>query len=252
VNLPAPLSGLGETSVPFQRIADRGQHFAELARVARIERPSLLDADLGGTSYRTGLAIIDLAGLGDREVARAMREHRYGPEFIEHYVFARRKPTFIHHHEPWSSMSGIERTQGLTRDYLPIAAVPYRPLLKTLQAALPSERNYVRIDAITDASFAPAPPQVAVSGVSVLALESRQDCVRVVFRLARPLPAGTRARFVVERAEHPLLYGWTPVEALRPGLPFVQFVPAQLGQTLSLAVDDEHALIPGRVTARVR
>lgn len=242
-NVPVLLSSVTGISVPFQRIADRGMFFQELARVARIENPSLLDPDLGGTSYRTGLSLIDLGGLGDREVARAMRERRYGPEFLESYVFERQKPTFVHYHEPWTSLSGIEQTRGLARDYLPIHAVRYRPLFKDEQEPLPSERDLVRIEAITDASLQGAQARMELAGISVLAVRDQGDSLRVVFRLERALSPQTRARFVVGGDEHPLLYGWMEPEVLPTGLAFVQFVPVTKGTSVSLAVDDESVVL---------
>ncbi len=103
-------------SVSFARIAERGVRFAALAKELRIHDASLMDPDLGGTSYASGLRMIDLAGLADVHIAR----HDFDPRYFGWYVFNEQRPTFIHTHCNWSLRSQLHQYLDLRLDYLPL------------------------------------------------------------------------------------------------------------------------------------
>ena len=242
VNVFGALSTPNEVGVPLQRIADRGQYFAAMARQARIVDPSLMDVDLGGTSYGTGLRVHDLGGLGDHEVAMAMRENRFGREFVQAYMFELRKPTFLHFHEPWTSMSGVDTCDGL-RDYLELGQVSYRPFFKKPQMPLPTERNFVRLEAITDPSAAESAQMTSCGCVSVLSATRQQGgLARIVFRLDRQEP-GAPPVFRADERLVPLLYGWTTFDHLPTGLPLVQYIELPTSASLSIEAAGSRAAI---------
>jgi hypothetical protein len=91
---------------------------------------SLLAPDLGGTALTSSFHIIDLAGLGDRRIAEF-----YGAgdmAGLRDYIFNDVKPTVVHFHDVWGTMTGLVSEPRLTRDYYPII-----------------EGDFVRKDAVT-------------------------------------------------------------------------------------------------------
>ncbi len=119
--LTAPSAGLliGGSRHLTVNIADkmeRGERFGALAASLGVEGGSLLDPDLGGTSYASGLEMIDLAGLADLHIAL----HGHDSRFFGDYVFEERKPTFIHTHCFWSMTSDLHSYPALRSDYVPI------------------------------------------------------------------------------------------------------------------------------------
>jgi hypothetical protein len=107
-------------SVSFARVEERGRGFAELARSLFIEEPSLMDPDLGGTSWGSGLRMIDLGGLADAHIAR----YGYDPRFFVPYVLDERRPTFVRTHCVWSRDTRINEYPAFRAAYLPLWEKP--------------------------------------------------------------------------------------------------------------------------------
>lgn len=80
-----------EPTTPTAIVGQIGKTFVELGHRLGIQDPSLAHHDAGGTSYEAGIDLIDLGGLGDREVAK----HMHDRDFIRTYLFEQRRPTFI-------------------------------------------------------------------------------------------------------------------------------------------------------------
>lgn len=106
----------GDPTVPFSNAVSAGKKFKTLANEAFIRNASLLHPDIGGTSYASGLKIIDLAGLADVHIGK----YHYRNEYFGDYIFRGKKPTFIHTRGTWSRASQIHKYTELKRDYLPL------------------------------------------------------------------------------------------------------------------------------------
>jgi hypothetical protein len=78
-------------TTPTTVVAQIGRTFLDLGHRLGIERPTLAHHDAGGTTYDAGIDLVDLGGLGDRAVAKHMKDR----EFIRQYLFVDRRPTFI-------------------------------------------------------------------------------------------------------------------------------------------------------------
>lgn len=115
--LSAPLKA---PSISFESVAERGRSLAALASDLGIRNASLMDPDLGGTSWASGLTMIDLGGLADAHIAR----YGYDPRFFLPYVFDERKPTFIHTHCVWSRDTRVNESPRFRKDYLAIREEP--------------------------------------------------------------------------------------------------------------------------------
>jgi hypothetical protein len=76
---------------PMHRIAQVARTFQELARRLDVDHPRIAWHDSGGSSYLAGIDVLDLGGLGNRDIAR----HRRDREFMRFYLFERARPTFF-------------------------------------------------------------------------------------------------------------------------------------------------------------
>jgi tetratricopeptide (TPR) repeat protein len=103
-------------TVPFSHIVEYGERFKGYAEKAFIRDASLLHPDLGGTSFVSGLRMIDLAGLADVHIAR----YHWNPVYFRDYIFREQKPTFIHTHCYWSAVTRVNLYPEIRRDYIPI------------------------------------------------------------------------------------------------------------------------------------
>jgi tetratricopeptide (TPR) repeat protein len=130
-------------SVPFQRGVEAGRRLARLAEELSIQDPSLLDPDLGGTSYSAALKMVDLGGLADPHIAR----YRYDPRFFVPYIFEERRPTFISTHCVWSRDTRVNEYPEFHRDYVPLWERPCR--LECCRDRMNGE--YIRKDAFVAA-----------------------------------------------------------------------------------------------------
>ena len=80
-----------DPTTPVATVTHVGERFVALAKTLGVRSPTLAHHDAGGTSYRSGIVLIDFAGLGNRTIARHMDD----PQFIRDYVFETVRPTFV-------------------------------------------------------------------------------------------------------------------------------------------------------------
>ncbi|MEU3459708.1 hypothetical protein ABZ721_07075 [Streptomyces sp. NPDC006733] len=129
-------------------VADRyGRLFNTYADQLALPDAGLLLPDLGGTLLTTRLRVTDLAGLTDPTIADAYAAH--DTTRLRSYVFDHVRPTFIHVHSPWTTLSGLTPATLTAHGYVPLststptgdwirsAAVPDQARLKSLQRNLP-------------------------------------------------------------------------------------------------------------------
>ncbi|MEO6952358.1 MAG: hypothetical protein ABI321_11130 [Polyangia bacterium] len=81
----------GNYPVPAAFVAKRGLHYKEVAARYHVAHPSALDGDLGGTSYYSGMPIVDLGMLADVTLARSRKD----PSIEREYVLGERRPTLM-------------------------------------------------------------------------------------------------------------------------------------------------------------
>jgi hypothetical protein len=79
-------------STPITRVSALGFGFVDLAERLGIENPKLAHHDVGGTSYEARLEMVDLAGLGNRYIAKNLGNRK----LIAQYVLVEKKPEFIY------------------------------------------------------------------------------------------------------------------------------------------------------------
>lgn len=103
-------------SVSFARVMERGREIESLAETLFVDDPSLMDPDLGGTSYGSDLEMVDLGGLADAHIAR----YGYDPRFFLPYVLEERQPTFVRTHCVWSRDTLINSYDAFRADYIPL------------------------------------------------------------------------------------------------------------------------------------
>jgi hypothetical protein len=77
----------------------------------------MADVDAGGTSYRSGLDVIDLGGLGDRVLGRAFT--RDSGRVVD-YLFGERRPDTIHVHGPWQKLIPVDQLFAFNHLYRPL------------------------------------------------------------------------------------------------------------------------------------
>ncbi len=81
----------------MERVRARASAIADLGRRAGLPHPTLLDPDLGGTSWEPGVRVRDLFGLGDLTLAR----HRWEQPLVREHLVRELRPDFIHLHGAW-------------------------------------------------------------------------------------------------------------------------------------------------------
>ncbi|MDJ0342555.1 hypothetical protein [Streptomyces sp. PH10-H1] len=107
-------------TVPMCFIADRyGRLFNSYADRLGLPDAVLLLPDLGGTLLTSRLRLVDLAGLTDPAIADAYAADDM-PR-LRTYVFDRVRPTFIHVHTPWSTVSGLTPPVLTAHGYVPLS-----------------------------------------------------------------------------------------------------------------------------------
>jgi hypothetical protein len=94
----------------------QAQRIRALAAAAHIERPTYLEADIGGPALTGGLTIVDLGMLTDIHLAR----FQYFPPMFREYIFEERRPHFIRTHATWTRSSRVTQYPELFDQYLPI------------------------------------------------------------------------------------------------------------------------------------
>ncbi len=202
--------------VPLAKVKDRALYFRKLAEEADVvSYATYADVDLGGTSYFSGLRMIDLGGLADPVIGRARYDHKR----IRQYVFEVRRPAFIHVHGVWLGRLGLLDGPEIERDYL---------LLDYYVDSEGRNYNFVRRDLLV-AADAPRRPwrltndEVEITGYD---LESSGDAA-VVTLYWRALRQPTRDYWLswtleldgsqVGAGSRKALYGWLPASNWRLG-----------------------------------
>lgn len=104
--------------VPVQSVALRANAVIEVVKELDLRNPSLLDGDLGATSYyggRVGLRMVDLGALADITIAR----YQHDLPILREYVFYEEQPTFMRLSGFWTR-SGLQLLPEMREDYTPI------------------------------------------------------------------------------------------------------------------------------------
>lgn len=207
--------------VTFSSRVERGVLFGRMARQAGLERAVLADTDAGGTSWASGLELLDLTGLTDRILCR----HRNDPVLRDEYIFGQRKPAFIRLSGVWVEATGLTRSPRLAREYLPLPALPgdhagdANFVRKELLVAAAGEQPEVRVgralggelllEGLTLQSPLSAPGGRAELLLYWRTLAPKAEAHRVRVRLG---DASTGAE-----EEHALALGWYPARSWKQG-----------------------------------
>lgn len=102
-------------TLEFSVVRGRARYYAAAARTLDLPHASVLDPDVGGMSYDSGLEVIDLFGLGDVAIARTHPQDEPG---MREAIFDERRPTFVHLHGAWYAAVNLERLEELDEAYL--------------------------------------------------------------------------------------------------------------------------------------
>ncbi|MFW5868038.1 MAG: hypothetical protein ACOCX2_09495, partial [Armatimonadota bacterium] len=210
---------------PFERVANVGRWYDGLADRLHLSDPSLATVDLGGTALCANMRMIDLAGLGNAEVARAVYEGRYGPEFFNEFLSAE-QPTFIHIHSGWVGDSGIMTLPLIEDSYYEMDAPGHIEVRR---------HHLVHRDALTAHSFDADVVEEMVDGVELLDVARVDDegsaALVLRWRATERLDEDTRYVWEVKDAEgrvavsEALLYGLVSAEQVEVGRVHRQYLP---------------------------
>ena len=133
-----------ELPASFAGISERfGFEFNAIADSLGVENGSFLVTDIGGPLYYSKLRIYDLAGLCDPTIARYLRNDR---ESFLNYIFEEIKPTFIHTHGWFTTMTRFDEDPRFARDYVALYEFEDKYAGERLKRKVMSG-NYVRKDA---------------------------------------------------------------------------------------------------------
>lgn len=124
-------------TLEFSVVRGRARYYAAAARTLDLRDASVLDPDVGGMSYDSGLEVVDLFGLGDVAIARTHPQDEPG---MREAIFHERRPTFVHLHGAWYAAVNLERLEELEEAYLRLPG--------TIGAEHDDASNYVRRDAL--------------------------------------------------------------------------------------------------------
>ncbi len=102
-------------TLEFSVVRGRARYYAAAARTLNLRDASVLDPDVGGMSYDSGLEVVDLFGLGDVAIARTHPQDEPG---MREAIFDERRPTFVHLHGAWYAAVNLERLEELDEAYL--------------------------------------------------------------------------------------------------------------------------------------
>lgn len=106
--------------VPMATVAERGHWYRSLADQLELKTPSALDGDLGGSTYYSGMPMVDLGGLADVTLAH----WKLAPSVFREYIHHERRPTFIRSSGFWLN-DGVQRVPEFQDRYIPgPAAMP--------------------------------------------------------------------------------------------------------------------------------
>ena len=106
----------GHPTTPADNVARIGLHFVDLAQRLGIDAPRLAHHDAGGTSYVARIDLLDLGGLGSRDIAL----RRDDPERLRRYILEEQRPDFVFGSATTfaAGWSGFHRTEAFQRDYV--------------------------------------------------------------------------------------------------------------------------------------
>lgn len=124
-------------TLEFSVVRGRARYYAAAARTLDLRGASVLDPDVGGMSYDSGLEVIDLFGLGDVAIART---HPVDEPGMREAIFNERRPTFVHLHGAWYAAVNLERLEELDEAYLRLPGF--------IGTEHDDASNYVRRDAL--------------------------------------------------------------------------------------------------------
>ncbi|NMC69280.1 MAG: hypothetical protein GYA57_04320, partial [Myxococcales bacterium] len=172
--------------IDLKVVAGRVAGYRALAGRLHLGRPPLIaEVDIGGLSYRSGLEILDLAGLADRALARARaRRPALGPD----YLFGERLPDVIHLHASWLGATPYHRLSAFRTLYREVAPPYLRSLsvepLTAVRADLldPPARPALAVERTVPAARLLGFSAVPAHGGYVVAIHARQRAGR------HPLP----------------------------------------------------------------
>ena len=115
-------------STPYLEVAAQGHAFATLAEKLNIEDPTLAYHDAGGVSYSANLDLIDLAGLGNRFIAKNMYTQ---PEKVTEYILEKRRPDFVFGQDEnfAAETTQFHKTERFLQAYIPVE-FPDQPVME--------------------------------------------------------------------------------------------------------------------------
>jgi hypothetical protein len=218
-------------------VAGRVPGYHELGRRLHLGRPPLVaEVDIGGLSYRSGLEILDLAGLADRALGLA-RTRR--PALAPDYLYGERLPDVIHLHASWLNATPYHRLSGFRTLYRDVAlpylrGIPMEPVTAVRADLLdPPVRPALAVERVLPAARLLGFSAVPTRDGYVVAAHARQRPGR------HPLPPiwrdATGRRFLA-----PWHGGVTLAAPVPPGFPVVAlaFVPAAVRLPLTVEGTD--------------
>lgn len=136
----ALVEDVARPTTPHAVVARIGRHFVDLGHELGVAAPSLAHHDAGGTSFDAGIDLVDLGGLGTRDIAK----HFTDRAFILRYLLEVRKPTFV-----FGSASVF--AAGFTKFFTaPEFLRDYVPLDVEGDPAMKADLCYVRRDVVHD------------------------------------------------------------------------------------------------------
>jgi hypothetical protein len=147
-------TALQHNTLDMHPVAGRVDYFALAARKLGLNgRPSLLDSDIGGSSYDGRLFVVDMVGLADVGIART---HPHNPPGVREVIFGEHRPDFVRLHGPFYNAFEFSRLEELSALYL--------PLPNTIEDKTDSDSHFVRRELVA-APFAVAVDRVVPSAV---------------------------------------------------------------------------------------
>jgi len=135
----------------LEPVAERGRYFAAAATRLGLPGARLLDPDLGGTTWASGLEVLDLFGLGDR----MLPHYRWDAPLVREYFLSELRPEFIHLHGAWFSAYFLHEYPELVQGWVRLPASP--------AGGSPDGHNYILRSLLAN-PWAPSAPAVRFDG----------------------------------------------------------------------------------------
>ncbi len=130
----------------YWTIGEVNQQYAELSKFAAqlgLQDPLYMIPDIGATSYVQNKRILDLAGLGDYQIARIREE-----ALLKMYIFEEQRPDFILTHGAWTRRSNLTAYQAFWENYLPVELGSQAAKAQAGNSAQPVDGTFVRRDRV--------------------------------------------------------------------------------------------------------